>query len=232
MSTSGRWPTEKELVDAVLAGEPGAGEELFGRYDPVVQKATKRFASSWDEAQDLRQEGWLHLWSRLDRWSCVPEDRRVKGTPDREGEEPQRQPAGESSAGCKRSARESDQWIPLSGWIATVVANRCLDIKRAERKKREFISLGDLLILGSEAADDGANPEAAALESVLLEDVKSCLSKLSDKERVLVLLRLAGFSNGDIALILGISEGQVGTGLFRARRKLRECLRSRYPDLF
>ncbi len=63
-----------------------------------------------------------------------------------------------------------------------------------------------------------------------LAEVRRLLADLSDREREAIGLRfVAGLRNGEIALVLGTSEGNVAKILHRALRKLRERLPKEEP---
>ncbi len=53
--------------------------------------------------------------------------------------------------------------------------------------------------------------------------INHCLSKLSEKDRTLIILRdMNGFGYREMASILECSEGQVKIGIFRARQRFKE----------
>ena len=74
------------------------------------------------------------------------------------------------------------------------------------------------------------SPESGALVAAQLAEVRRLLTDLGDREREAIGLRfVAGLRNGEIALILGTSEGNVAKILHRALRKLRERLPKEEP---
>jgi RNA polymerase sigma-70 factor, ECF subfamily len=67
-------------------------------------------------------------------------------------------------------------------------------------------------------------------ESIL---INHCLSKLSEKDRTLIILRdINGFGYKELAAILECSEGQVKIGLFRARQRFKEVYNSESKEVF
>jgi RNA polymerase sigma-70 factor (ECF subfamily) len=75
--------------------------------------------------------------------------------------------------------------------------------------------------------DDRPTP-GDGLEAVeFWQAVFDCLVRLPGRQRAVLLLRLLGFPNGEIATALGTSEGRVGGRFHEAHDRMRQCLRHR-----
>lgn len=103
-------------------------------------------------------------------------------------------------------------------WLFTVAANLVRDEARsAVRRKRH------LRLLKSEARDEGAvDPEAPARmeRERVREEVGAALDRLSERDREVLLLWSSGNSYEEIAGLMGLSVGAIGTTLARARKRL------------
>ena len=61
-------PSDRELVEGVLAGDARAFETLFDRYRTPILRHLLRIAGSDAAAQDLLQEVFLRVWTRAAQW--------------------------------------------------------------------------------------------------------------------------------------------------------------------
>ena len=119
-----------------------------------------------------------------------------------------------------RLLRKAPDWRPgeasLSTWLHRVVTNLCIDRKRS---LRGLISHSlERLVSVSERDSLEANVNRAM-------SVKRALAELKPRHRVaIVLSHYQGFSNPEIAEIMGSSVAAVEALLARARRSLRESL--------
>jgi RNA polymerase sigma factor (sigma-70 family) len=104
-------------------------------------------------------------------------------------------------------------------WVFGIARNAALDelrkLKRRARLETEPVDL----------ASPGPHEEAE--RSLRREEVRAALASLDARDRDLVALKFAGgLSNGEIARVLGISETNVGSRLYRAVEKLRKACQS------
>lgn len=120
-------------------------------------------------------------------------------------------------------------------WMYRIVMNTCLDFKR----KKNIITYSiDKPLESNESEitqdipDDTYNPDIVIqnkLESQMLYD---SIDSLDDDFRAVVVLRdIQGLSYKDIASILSCNEGTVKSRLNRARKKLREIITKKLPDV-
>jgi RNA polymerase sigma-70 factor (ECF subfamily) len=103
-----------------------------------------------------------------------------------------------------------------------VAANHCWDELRKRRNRRES-ETSDLDSLSVETSDKG--PLGYLLAEQKRQDVRSALSKLSDRDRLAIVMRYyAELNYQEIAEVLGVTSSAVGVLLLRARRRLRQTL--------
>ncbi len=106
-------------------------------------------------------------------------------------------------------------------WLFTVASNLARDEARAAvRKKRHLELLKGEAEAQKEAAERGSD-EAETGEQ--MELVKQALDRLTERDRMVLLLWDAGLSYHIIAQETGLSRGAIGTTLARARRRLVEA---------
>jgi len=112
------------------------------------------------------------------------------------------------------------------GWLRKIASNYCIDQLRRRRNERQIFSPTDL---SSEGLSDGGVDVLRRL--VRREErgaVLDALDELPVKYRLPLVLRFYRDLDYDtIAEILGVTRGQVGTLLFRAKQRLRERLQER-----
>ena len=109
-------------------------------------------------------------------------------------------------------------------WLFATARNLVIDHRR---RRPALLPLGALPPAAHPLA---ASPESGALVADQLAEVGRLLAGLGDREREAIGLRfVAGLRNGEIALVLDTSEGNVAKILHRALRKLRERLPKEEP---
>jgi RNA polymerase sigma-70 factor, ECF subfamily len=101
-------------------------------------------------------------------------------------------------------------------WLFAIARNAALDELR--RRKRVASLVVDPASADESAPDDGA--EVALRRTAL----RTALEQLSSREREIVALKFhGGLSNGEIGRVLGVSESNAGTFLYRTMEKLRKA---------
>jgi RNA polymerase sigma-70 factor (ECF subfamily) len=111
----------------------------------------------------------------------------------------------------------------LSTWLNHIAANLCRDLLE-KRKKSMPVSLDYFQNTPSRTQGKGYPPEA-------LNAIREEIMALDGRDRDLLTLReLEGASYEAIAHKLKIPLGSVTSGLYRARQKLIERVRARFPD--
>jgi RNA polymerase sigma-70 factor (ECF subfamily) len=112
-----------------------------------------------------------------------------------------------------RRLRRYDPSRPLAPFLIGVVLNACRDYRKAERLRKPGSPLPDL---------------AQPAPSAATEEVREGLQALEPRDRLLLdLVELQGMSYREVARILGVAEGSVGSLTTRARTRLREILGKR-----
>jgi RNA polymerase sigma factor (sigma-70 family) len=101
-------------------------------------------------------------------------------------------------------------------WLFGIARNAALDELR--RRKR-------VASLAAEPGDAAALPVEDEAEAALRRGaIRAALASLDGRERELVALKFyAGLSNGEIARVIGTSESNAGTLLYRTVEKLRKA---------
>jgi len=130
-----------------------------------------------------------------------------------------------------RAMDKRAQFIPgsnLRAWLCRILRN--LSVDRWRRGKANPVGerleddepAGDEIVVGDALRGDR---ELERLRGVVADDIEKALSELSADARSIVLLDLEGFTQEELAEVLGCNVGTVKSRLSRARAKLRELLR-------
>lgn len=112
-------------------------------------------------------------------------------------------------------------------WLYRITVNTCLT--RLRKRKQTYVDLAEISgerdsIWEKVGADQG-NPELELIEKEIRDLVGSALSLLMPEVReILILYHIDGLKYDEIAHVLDIPLGTVGTRLYRARRKLKSAL--------
>jgi RNA polymerase sigma-70 factor (ECF subfamily) len=116
----------------------------------------------------------------------------------------------------------------FASWVYRITVNMSLDHVR--RRRRGPIPSSDPAVLDrADSVGDLTLPELRLSRRDLQRDVEAALAALSERLRVVVVLRyLEGLAYADIAEILGCSVGTVKSRLNRAHSALRRDLALRY----
>lgn len=112
----------------------------------------------------------------------------------------------------------------IKAWLFRILRNDFLD--RWRHRRHEPISLGgdelDRAVDGELVRDD---LELERLRRVVAEDIERALATLSESSRSIILLDLEGFTEREIAGVIGCAAGTVKSRLSRARAALRRHLK-------
>jgi len=117
----------------------------------------------------------------------------------------------------------------FSTWLTRIVINAAL-MRRRSAKARPAVSLDetpreDELPASERFADDGPNPEQVFASTELREIISENLEELSPLLRTAFVLReVQGYSTGEAAKKLGVTENTLKARLWRARHQLAERL--------
>jgi RNA polymerase sigma-70 factor, ECF subfamily len=128
-----------------------------------------------------------------------------------------------------RNLRRFEGRSQFSTWLTRIVINAAL-MRRRSAKARPAVSLDetpnyDELPPAERFADDGPNPEQLFAGTELREMIGENLDELSPLLRTAFLLReVQGYSTGEAAKKLGVTENTLKARLWRARHQLAERL--------
>lgn len=117
----------------------------------------------------------------------------------------------------------------FSTWLTRIVINAAL-MRRRSAKSRPAVSLDEApreneLPATERYADDAPNPEQVYAGTELREMIDSNLNELSPLLRTAFVLReMEGYSTGEAAKKLGVTENTLKARLWRARHQLAERL--------
>ncbi len=130
---------------------------------------------------------------------------------------------GETFLRAGRALESYDPARPFRSWILGIAAHHCIDlVRRRSTEKRLFDDSG---ADPDDLADRGPSPLAQMVRDEERRALLRAIDHLPSRYRLpLVLRHFAELDYAAIAELLGTSKGQVGTLLFRARRRLRESL--------
>ncbi|OGN93381.1 MAG: hypothetical protein A2Z75_08875 [Chloroflexi bacterium RBG_13_50_10] len=106
-------------------------------------------------------------------------------------------------------------------WLLTIARNTVTDHLR-KSSRRNTMPLDN--VIGIESADPSPPEETERREEY--EQLRVCLAALAHREQEIISLKFgAELNNRQIASVIGLSENNVGTILFRAICKLRNCFK-------
>ncbi len=116
-----------------------------------------------------------------------------------------------------------DRGQPFRPWILAIAGHHCIDQLRRRRTEWRLFDAADLD--AADLADPAPSPLGEALRAERRAEVLGAIDALPLKFRLPLVLRYFNELDYDgIAELLQITRSQVGTLLFRARRRLRERL--------
>jgi RNA polymerase sigma-70 factor (ECF subfamily) len=112
----------------------------------------------------------------------------------------------------------------LKAWLFKILRNTFVDLRRRNRSVPAAVDV-DGAAAGDEAELLRDDLELERLRRVVGEEIEAALAALSDEARTIVLLDVEGFSETEVADVLGCPVGTVKSRLSRARLLLRQRLK-------
>jgi RNA polymerase sigma-70 factor (ECF subfamily) len=181
--------------------------------------------------RDARTELLLRHRQRLRRMIALRLDRRV--TPRVDPSDVLQEALAEAVQAMSDYLRRRP--LPFYPWLRQIAWQRIVDIHRCHlhARKRSVLREVDLIVSDASAFEfvgrflkrGGSSPSARMHRRELSDRVRQALSKLSEKNREVLMLRyLEQMSPGEIAAILGLSESAVSMRHARALQQLRAIL--------
>jgi RNA polymerase sigma-70 factor, ECF subfamily len=176
-------PGDFELAQKAAGGDIAAFEELYHRHFRRVYSLALRMTGSPEEAEDLTQETFTHLYRKIGSFR------------------------GESA---------------FTTWLHRMTVNQVLMHFRRRKSRPEYTTEeGETpaqIVQGTENQN-----KMPIVDRIILDNA---ITKLPPGYRnVFVLHDVEGYEHGEIAGMLGISEGTSKSQLHKARLKLRELIR-------
>jgi RNA polymerase sigma-70 factor (ECF subfamily) len=200
-------PEELRLIAGLRRGDEAAFMSLVRRYMPQMLRVARMYVASDAAAEDVVQETWIAVLNGIDRFE------------------------GRSS---------------LRTWLFRILVNRARTRGTRDARTTPFSSLardveGDEPSVPEERFLDttsrwrghwasaprpwGELPEEQLLASETLEVARRAIDALPEAQRTVVTLRdVDGWDSGEVARLLGISEGNQRVLLHRGRSKVRRAL--------
>jgi RNA polymerase sigma-70 factor (ECF subfamily) len=118
------------------------------------------------------------------------------------------------------------------GWLGRIARNAARDRLRARRRRGEDRRAAASSRSAREPAEPGSGPDEKLASAQLAGQVRRAVDALSDKHRVVLLLReVDGMSYQEIAELLAIPAGTVESRLHRARARLARALARLAPEV-
>jgi RNA polymerase sigma-70 factor (ECF subfamily) len=121
---------------------------------------------------------------------------------------------------ARRGFDSYDPQRPFRRWLLGIAGHYCIDQLRRKSREARLFDTGDLD--AADLSDPGPSPLSRALAAETRSQVLQAIDALPLHHRLPLVLRY--FHELDyegIADVLNLSRGQVGTLLFRAKRRLR-----------
>jgi RNA polymerase sigma factor (sigma-70 family) len=107
-------------------------------------------------------------------------------------------------------------------WVYRIAHNIAISASVRSRRRTQRETL-----LPQDAASPSLDPEAQSLESeqrrLLIEAVRS----IRGLDKQIIVLHLEGLSNGELADVVGLTEGAIATRLSRVRAQLAQFIRTK-----
>ena len=124
---------------------------------------------------------------------------------------------------ARRAFHTYDRGRPFRSWVLSIASNHCIDQLRRRATEARLFDERDFQT--EDLAAPGPSPLRQAMLAEARDSVVLAIESLPEKYRLPLVLRY--FSDLDyqaMAVLLGVTRNQVGTLLFRAKRKLRDTL--------
>lgn len=118
----------------------------------------------------------------------------------------------------------------LKAWLFRIMRNTFIDLHRRGRHQPALSELDVIDGAVAEGAPLDHGPADDFLRHLLATEIEAALQALSDDARAIVLLDLEGFTETEVADVLGCALGTVKSRLSRARALLREKLKDYAPS--
>jgi RNA polymerase sigma-70 factor (ECF subfamily) len=126
----------------------------------------------------------------------------------------------ETFARCLAAQGRFERGTNLKAWLFRILRNAFIDQRRREQRNPVQAAAD-----GGEGVPAATAAELERVQRSAARDIEAALHDLSEDQRSVVLLDLEGFSEQEIAAVMGCAQGTVKSRLARARAALRLRLR-------
>ena len=117
------------------------------------------------------------------------------------------------------------QGTDLGAWLYRVATNLGYNALRARRRHRSYRDLLGRATAGEGWGHSEPAPETWTLRAEEQRQVRAALARLKERQAALLVLRYSGLNYREIAEVLHVSSGSVGTLLARAERAFERVYR-------
>ncbi len=115
----------------------------------------------------------------------------------------------------------------VRAWLLRIARNKAYDHFRRQSRRQESSVDDEASAFRERLRSDNPSPADVAINSELRDALEHCVGALSHEHReVIVLIDVQGQSYDDASSVAGVSIGTIKSRLNRARRRVRDCLRS------
>jgi RNA polymerase sigma-70 factor (ECF subfamily) len=146
-----------------------------------------------------------------------------------------------------RAARDLSDYlrsrpVPFSVWLRQIACERLADVHRLHiRSQRRSLTREEpggiplpnesVIQLAKRLLASGTSPSRRMIRDEEREELRAALASLPERDHeILVMRHLEQLDNGEIAAVLGITEGAVRVRHVRALRRLRELLEVEHSE--
>lgn len=121
-------------------------------------------------------------------------------------------------------------------WIYRIAVSKSIDHIRYQNRRKRLGSVTSFLKIGSENPNvdppTNDNPHSLIEDKQRNEILYKAINRLPENQRIAITLnKIEGFTNADIAKIMGTRKNSVDSYIFKARLKLKKILIKYYSDL-
>lgn len=113
-------------------------------------------------------------------------------------------------------------------WLFTVATNLVRDDARMRTRRQRLLT--NKYTTSDLSSDPEIQPDAGAVRSERIAAVRAALAQLSDRDRQMLLMREEGFRYSEIAKVIDVAPGSVGTLLARALRRFAAAVDPAHID--
>ena len=112
-------------------------------------------------------------------------------------------------------------------WLLRIARNKAYDHFRRQNRRQESSVDDEDSAFRERLTSDNPSPADVAINSELRDALEHCVGALSHEHtEVIVLIDVQGQSYDDASAVIGVGIGTIKSRLNRARRRVRDCLRS------